>query len=100
MVSNVVRYPFTGISPRDRTMWQSKVKLNQGETLKHEKSFSKGSLGQEDITEYSVLNAEGQPVGSVKHTDHMSIKGFTRNQSVRQTDSNGKVVVDEHWTGD
>lgn len=81
-------------------MWRSKVKLNQGEELKREKSYSKGFMAEEDISEYSVLNSEGQVVGSVIHRDHTAVKGFRRTQTVRQTDSNGKVIVDEHWTGD
>ena len=79
---------------------ESKVKLKPGEELKREKSFSKGFMSEEDITEYSVLNSEGQIVGKVIHRDHMSVKGFRRTQSLRQTDSNGTVIVDEHWSGD
>jgi hypothetical protein len=79
-------------------MWHSKVKLNEGETLKHESSRSKGSMAQEDITEYSVLNSDGQIVGTVVHKDHTAIKGFRRTQSVYQTDSDRKVIVDESWS--
>jgi hypothetical protein len=88
------------ISIKDRIMWRDKVKLNEGQTLKHESSRSKGSMAQEDITEYSVLDSAGQIVGRVVHNDHMALNGFGRTQSIRQTDSSGQVIVDEHWTGD
>lgn len=78
-------------------MWQDKVKLNDGETLKHVSSRSKGPLAEEDITEYSVLNSDGQIVGKVVHKDHTAIKGFRRTQSVYQTDSGQKVIVNENW---
>ncbi|PIB56170.1 hypothetical protein [Pseudomonas sp. 2995-1] len=80
-------------------MWQSKLKLNDGETLKHVSSRSKGSMAQEDITEWSVLNSSGEVVGTVIHNDHTALNGFRRTQSVRQTDSQNNVLVDESWTG-
>jgi len=79
-------------------MWRSKVKLNDGETLKHVSSRSKGPLAEEDITEYSILNSEGQVVGTVIHKDHQAIKGSRRTQSVYQTDTSHKVIVEENWT--
>ncbi|MBS6084104.1 MAG: hypothetical protein KIC49_23125 [Pseudomonas fluorescens] len=79
-------------------MWQSKVKLNQGEELKHVKSVSKGSMAQEDISEYSVVNSEGQVVGTVIYKDHMALRGFGRTQSVEQVDINRKLIVDESWS--
>jgi hypothetical protein len=56
-------------------------------------------MAEEDINEYSVVNADGQVVGKVIHTDHTAVKGFRRTRTVRQTDINGKVIVDEHWEG-
>ena len=35
---------------------ESKLKLNQGERLKLEKSKIKGSMGQTDIEHYSIIN--------------------------------------------
>lgn len=78
---------------------KDKVKLNPGEELKFESSRSKGFMAEEDINEYSVVNAAGQVVGQVIHTDHTAVRGFRRTQTVRQTDVNGKVIVDEHWEG-
>ncbi|MEA5670507.1 hypothetical protein VA602_04055 [Pseudomonas sp. MH2] len=79
---------------------QSRVKLNAGESLKFISSHSKGFIAEEDITEYSVVDSQGQIVGAVVHRDHTAVNGFRRSQSVRQTDINGKVIVDESWTGD
>jgi hypothetical protein len=75
-------------------MWKDKVKLSAGEELKFENSHSKGFMGEEDINEYSVLDSEGRVVGKVTHTDHTAVRGFKRTQTVRQTDSSGKVIVD------
>lgn len=80
-------------------MWKSKLKLKDGETLKHVSSHSKGSMAQEDITEWSVLNPSGEIVGKVIHKDHTSLNGFRRTQSVRQTDIQNNVLVDESWVG-
>lgn len=44
---------------------ENKVKLNQGKTLRHEGSRTKGTLGQTDIDTYSILNEHGGVVGSV-----------------------------------
>jgi hypothetical protein len=84
---------------KDRIMLKDKVKLNPGEELKFESSHSKGFMAEEDINEYSVVNSEGLVVGKVKHTDHTAVRGFRRTQTVRQTDLNGTVIVDEHWEG-
>jgi hypothetical protein len=78
-------------------MWESKLKLNPGESLRLDNSSSKGFMAEEDIYDYSILNQEGEVVGAVHRTDHTAVKGFRRTQSVRQTDNNNVVVVDEAW---
>lgn len=55
-------------------------------------------MAQDDITEWSVLNSAGEIVGTVAHHDHTALDGFRRSQSVRQTDSQNKVLVDERWS--
>lgn len=79
-------------------MWRDKIKLNPGETLRFDRSHSKGSLGQEDINIYSVLNQDGIVVGTLEHRDHTSIRGFSRTESLIQKDNTGKLIVDEHWS--
>lgn len=81
-------------------MWRDKVMLKDGEKLKHEHSYSKGFMSEEDINEYVVLDAQGTVVGKVVHTDHTAVKGFRRTQTVHQIDAEGRVLTDERWTGD
>ena len=54
-------------------------------------------MAETDIWTYSIWDANGNKVGSVVYTDHTSIKGFSRTQSVEQRDANGKIVVDITW---
>lgn len=63
---------------------RTKIKLNPGEELKHETSRSKGTMGQTDITTYSIINSEGEILGTVIHEDHTSLNGFRRTQHVTQ----------------
>ena len=78
-------------------MLKEKVKLNPGEELKLDSSRTKGFMGEEDIDEYSVVDAEGNIVGKVTYTNHMAVKGFKVTRTVLQTDSTWKVIVDERW---
>jgi hypothetical protein len=81
-------------------MWEEKLKINPGETLRLDKAFSKGFMAEEDIYQYSILNHEGEVVGSVIRTEHTAVRGFRKTHSVRQTDNNNAVVVNESWSGD
>ena len=81
-------------------MWRDKVKLKDGEQLKYESSQTKGFMSEEDVNVYAVLDAAGKVVGKVIHTDHTAVKGFRRTQTVRQSDIDGQVLVDERWFGD
>lgn len=76
---------------------QDKILLNPGETLKQISHSLKGTMAETDIWSYEVLNEAGEKVGDIVHTDHTSIKGFHRTQSVVQRDLNGKVIIDVHW---
>jgi len=78
-------------------MLKDKVKLNPGEELKLDSSRTKGFMGEEDIDEYSILDTGGNIVGKVTYTNHMAVKSFKVTRSVLQTDSAGKVIVDERW---
>ncbi|MGJ0223560.1 hypothetical protein ACQUZK_09185 [Streptococcus pyogenes] len=76
---------------------EDKVQLQDGERLELVAHRSKGTLSETDIFEYAVVNAAGEKVGSVVHTDHTAIKGFQRTQTVEQRDAQGKMVVDAVW---
>ncbi|MDT0581703.1 hypothetical protein [Brumicola blandensis] len=75
----------------------TKLKLEQGEELKHERSRTKGTMAQTDIECYSVINSKGEVVGSVVYEDHTSLNGFKRTQHVTQKSSDGKIIVQESW---
>lgn len=76
---------------------RDKIILNAGEKLRHERSRSKGTMGQTDIYTYSVVNENDDVVGSVTHTDTTALNGFKQTQSVIQKDASGNVIVDESW---
>lgn len=77
---------------------RSRIKLNAGETLQHDRSETKGAMSETDINHYSVINEEGRVVGNIMHEHHTSIKGFHRTQHVTQTDSNGKIILETSWS--
>lgn len=80
-------------------MWQDKLKLGANEVLRHDSSYTKGILGQEDVELYSIVNQGGEITGSVQYTDHTAIKGFHRSLHVIQHDRSGNLIVDERWNG-
>jgi len=82
-----------GVRKISQKKLKEKLKLNSGETLKQESHRSKGTMAETDIWTYSILDSNGNKVGSVVHTDHASIKGFNRTQPVEQRDSDGKVIA-------
>ena len=76
---------------------ETKLRLNDGETLKSTGHRSKGPLAETDIYSYEIVNTVGIVVGSVEHTDHTSINGLKRSQHVVQKDHAGNVIVEERW---
>jgi len=74
-------------------MWQERLKLQEGESLRFDSSHSKGSHGQEDIETYSIVNLKGEIVGSVVLRDHTALNGFGRTISVIQKDTAGNTIV-------
>lgn len=78
---------------------KAKLVLKEGDVLVEVGHRMKGTLQETDIYTYDVLNASGEKVGSVIHTDHTAIRGFTRTQSLEQRNSEGKLIVDTSWDG-
>lgn len=76
----------------------SRIKLNEGDTLQLDRSETKGTMSETDINHYIIINEEGEVVGKIIHEDHTSINGFHRTQHVKQTDSNGKIVLETSWS--
>lgn len=80
-------------------MWKSKLKIEEGETIRLDDKYKKGNLGQEEVELYSALNFDGEVIGSVQYTDHTSIKTlFRRSLHVVQRENNGQTLVDERWS--
>lgn len=79
------------------TDWREKLKLEDGQNIKHINHRAKGPLAETDIDEYNVMQGD-QVIGSVTVTDHTNIKApFLRSISVIQRDESGTVVVEEYW---
>ena len=76
---------------------KEKLKLNPGDELRRDSSSVKGFMGETDITNYSILDATGNIVGSVEHTEHMAVKGFRVTNSIVQKDLEGNVLVKTSW---
>ena len=76
---------------------ETKIRLNPGETLKSSGHRSKGPLIETDIYSYAIINKAGVEIGSVEHTDHISINGLKRSQHVVQKDSSGNVIIEVRW---
>lgn len=77
--------------------WQTKVILKDGETLRHEHSYLKGFMQEEDVDLYTILSSNGTETGRVEVTDHTAVKGFRRTVTVVQTNQEGRTVVRESW---
>lgn len=76
---------------------ENRVKLNVGESLRRLSHRSKGSLAETDIEEYEIVDAAGTVVGTVTYTDHTTINGLKRQQSLVQRDASSNVIHEERW---
>jgi hypothetical protein len=81
-------------------MWKDRLQLQPGETLELTGSKEKGFMGETDVSDYDILDAEGRKVGSVTHECHMAVKGFRISHNVVQRDAAGAVVISQSWRGD
>jgi hypothetical protein len=80
-------------------MWKNKLKLEEGEALRLDNKYEKGSLGQEEVELYSVVDRQGQVKGSIQYIDHTSIKApFRQTRHLVQREKGGKTLVDERWS--
>lgn len=78
---------------------ESKLVLQAGETLKLISSSCKGFMQETDLMTYDVINASGDKVGTVEVEDHTAVKGFRRTVSFIQRGIDGKVLIDDAWSG-
>lgn len=75
---------------------ESKPTLQAGELIK---SSSKGFMQETDLMIYDVIDASGKKTGTVEVEDHTAVKGFRRTVSFIQRGVDGKVLVDDSWSG-
>lgn len=73
------------------------LQLKEGETLCVDSSRQTGPLANIDITNYSVLDAQGNVIGKVEYTEDMAIKGFKVTHKAVRTDLDGKTVLQKFW---
>lgn len=77
-------------------MWKEKLILKSSETIRNVSERSTGTLSQNDIGEYEVVDLNGTVVGFVTYTENTSISPpFKTSYRVRQRDTNGTVIVDK-----
>ncbi|WP_295547389.1 hypothetical protein [uncultured Stenotrophomonas sp.] len=76
---------------------RDKLKLAEDDTLKYKSSRTRGFAGQTDITEYDILDAAGNLIGSVEFTEDVAVRGFRQTNTVVQRDAQGAVVVSTSW---
>lgn len=76
---------------------EKRLSLKEGESIRQLSHRSKGPLAETDIYEYEIVDADGAVVGTVTHTDHTTINGLKRQQSIVQRDSSGKIFLEERW---
>jgi hypothetical protein len=79
-------------------MWRQKLKLEEGETLRLDKKYASGHLGQKEVELYSVIDQDGKVVGAVEFTDHTNIKApFKQTFHLVQRKAD-VTLVDERWS--
>lgn len=74
--------------------WRAKVILQDGESLKFERSYSRGFMEEEDVEEYQIVLADGTVTGSVVMKDHIAVKGFKQTVWVVQKNAAGETILD------
>lgn len=76
---------------------QDRLKLGHGDTLKQVRTREVGFMGDTDITDFVILDSEGNVVGRVEFSEHVAVNGFRRTNTVVQKDAQGNTIVSESW---
>ncbi|HDS1227343.1 hypothetical protein I5U05_003240 [Stenotrophomonas maltophilia] len=74
-----------------------RLKLEQGQTVRLVSSREIGFMGETDVTDYEILDADGKVVGTVELREHIAVRGFQKTNTVVQRDADGRTVVSESW---
>lgn len=76
---------------------EERLKLEEGHTVRFLRSRETGFRGERDVSDYEILDAEGNVVGSVQLSEHMAVRGFRVTNTVVQKDAQGNTVHTESW---
>lgn len=76
--------------------WTDKVELKEGEKIQRGQKRVKGHLGQEEIYPFTIVDSEGQEVGSGKYTEHFAVRGLHNSYHLEYTKKDGKKFS-EQW---
>ena len=78
--------------------WRDSLILNPGEMLRVSHGTKKGNLDQCEVETYDVVDAQGQPVGTVMYTANTTLKPPHRTTYwVVQKSIDGKDIVNKRW---
>ncbi|AVJ17643.1 hypothetical protein ACWA06_00175 [Serratia rhizosphaerae] len=76
-------------------MLRDHLKIDESHTLEKVNHIQLRHQGQEEISEFIVKDAGGNPIGKVSVYDHLSTRrSYPTSYRVTQTDMAGRVVVD------
>lgn len=77
-------------------MLRDYLKIEAEDQLIEQRSLSLKNRGQEEVTEWIIVNSQGVKKGGVTLFDKLSIRrSWPVNYRIMQTDLQGKVVVDQ-----
>jgi hypothetical protein len=72
--------------------------LRPGETVRQSQGTSTGTLGQNDVETYDVIDAQRQVTGTATYSAATSLTPpFRTRHSLVQKDIGGNVVVESRW---
>lgn len=92
------RPPGSKSKKKPAATWQDSLTLNLGEELRLLERAMTGNLGQRDVEQYEVVDAQGLTVGTVTYTATTTLKPpFRASYWVVQKDGDGNVILEERW---
>ncbi len=92
------RPPGSRSKPKPVVTWKDRLLLNPGESVRPASSASTGNLGQQDVEQHDVIDAQGVTVGTVVYTASTSLRPpFRTSHWVVQRGVEGNVVLEKRW---
>jgi len=68
------------------------LKLEPGQSARFKRSRTAGFMGNVDIDDYDILDADGNVVATAELKDSMQVRGFESTKSWRVMDLSGTVI--------